>query len=77
MILILELLRPIKKGEFKMFRPQYNDDYFYITDDGLVRDAIWEEDEIDLMRLSIGNCFKTAEVAEFVIEMLKGKRWTE
>ena len=60
-----------------MFRPQYNDDYYYITDDGLVRDAIWEEDEIDLMRLSIGNCFKTFEVAEFVIEMLKEKRWTE
>ena len=33
MILILELLRLIKEGENKMFRPQYNDDYFYITDD--------------------------------------------
>lgn len=63
-----------------MFRPQYNDDYFYITDDGLVRDAIWEEDEIDLMRFSIGNCFKTFEVAEFVIDtfkVLKGREWTE
>lgn len=60
-----------------MFRPQYNDDYFYITDDGLVRDAIWEEDEIDLMRLSIGNCFKTSDVAEFVIGVLKGRKWVE
>lgn len=56
-----------KEDEF----PKIGEYYWYITDDGVVVDDTWADDDIDNDRLSIGNRFKTEEKAEFDRERRK------
>lgn len=44
---------------------------YCLTQIGEVITDTWTDHEIDKRRLSIGNCFKTEEEAEFAIEKLK------
>ena len=50
--------------------PKYGDKYYFIDGDE-VCESFWYDDEIDRKRLSIGNCFKTREEAEFEVERLR------
>ena len=49
---------------------KYGDEYFFLTESGIVQGGIWRDDMISLSILSIGNMFLTEEDAEFAIERL-------
>lgn len=51
--------------------PKYGDRYFVIFDSGRIDWVVWYGTSADNERLSIGNCFRTEEDAEFVVERLK------
>ena len=50
---------------------KYGDEYFFLTESGIVQGGIWRDDMISLSMLSIGNMFLTEEDAEFAIERLE------
>lgn len=49
---------------------KYGDEYFFLTESGIVQGGIWRDDMTSLSILSIGNMFLTEEDAEFAIERL-------
>ena len=51
--------------------PQYGDEYWFITDRGMVFDSKFENKKSDRDSLEIGNFFKTKEQADFAVEKLK------
>lgn len=53
------------------WKPNDNEEYYYILSDGKVRSCAWLDDEIDTSRFIIGNCFKTKEEAEAIAEKFK------
>lgn len=53
-------------------KPEMGQTYYYVGGDGRVYDDTWVNDSaVDNGRFEIGNCFKTKEEAEQVIEYLK------
>ena len=68
-------IEELKKVEIeeddKVWKPKRGDDYFYIAGRGCVEDDSWQNWSEDNERYSIGNCFKTYEEANFVVEKLK------
>lgn len=59
----------IKKN--KKWKPKNRDKYYYIDSYGYVVDKMFIEEIPDVYRLSINNCFKTEEEAEFRLEQIK------
>lgn len=54
------------------WKPEMNQQYYYIGGDSFVYDDTWVNDSaVDNGRFEIGNCFKTKEEAEQVVEYLK------
>lgn len=54
------------------WKPEMGHDYYYISGVGHVYDESWDDSQfIDRGRFEIGNCFKTKEEAERVVEYLK------
>ena len=54
------------------WEPKYAEEYYYLSGDGSVgRETFDDEFDIDNDRFEIGNCFKTKEEAEKVVEKLK------
>src|SRR5699024_4168341 len=51
--------------------PQDGDEYWFITDRGMVFDSKFENKKSDRDSLEIGNFFKTKEQADFAVEKLK------
>lgn len=49
---------------------KYGDEYFFLTESGIVQGGIWRYDMTILSMLSIGNLFLTEEDAEFAYERL-------
>lgn len=49
------------------------DEYYYITNDGQIGIAKWQNRASDLRRLALGNVFKTEKDTEFAIEKQKVK----
>ena len=41
------------------WKPKGGERYSYITDGGVVEDCRWDEDDVDIERHAIGNCFQT------------------
>lgn len=74
-----QLMKFVEKGsqvkvetpKFKVWKPEYKEDYFVIETNGNVECYIWNDDEQDQNLYEIGNCYKTNEEAEFVIEKRK------
>ena len=60
----------IVKGPKTVYDLKYGDEYFFLTESGIVQGGIWRDDMISLSILSIGNMFLTEEDAEFAIERL-------
>ncbi len=50
------------------------DGYYYIDSKGDLVNSMWMEDEVDTMRDTIGNVFKTSEEAKFKYGKLKALR---
>lgn len=63
--LILTLLLT---GELKIrrkpWKPIKYDEYYYVAEDGLTWGAEWIDNDVDLMRYKLGNCYRTKEEAE-------------
>lgn len=58
--------------ESTRWKPKYVEEYYYLSGDGSVgRETFDDEFDIDNDRFEIGNCFKTKEEAEQVVEYLK------
>jgi hypothetical protein len=58
--------------ESTRWKPKYVEEYYYLSGDGSVgRETFDDEFDIDNDRFEIGNCFKTKEEAERVVEYLK------
>lgn len=45
------------------WKPKYNEEYFYVGNDGSVYPCLWANDPLDNGKLKLGNVFKTAEAA--------------
>ena len=57
--------------ELTRWKPETDQKYYTMGSDGSVTDDDWCGLSIDLNRFNIGNCFKTEEEAERVVEYLK------
>lgn len=57
--------------ESKVWKPEKDGHYYYYDNDGRTYQSSYCEDSIDKCRLEFGNCFKTKEEAEHMIEKLK------
>ena len=66
-----EIDKCIVKMPKTIYDLKYGDEYFFLTESGIVQGGIWRDDMISLSMLSIGNMFLTEEDAEFAIERLK------
>lgn len=58
-----------------VFKPKENQNYYFVTGDGLVECQGWCGDCYDDTNYELGNCFETEEQAEFALE--KQKIYTE
>lgn len=69
------LVEPKEEVEDNAF-PKKGDDYYYMDTCGVVRnrtcvDLVGDTTDSDIMRIAIGNVFRTREEAEFTVERLK------
>ena len=53
------------------WKPEADQKYYFLNNDGSVGYNHWDGDHIDRNRFEIGNCFKTVEEAEKAVEYLK------
>lgn len=55
-------------GELKIrrkpWKPIKDEAYYYVAEDGLMWEEGWIDDDVDLMRYKLGNCYRTKEEAE-------------
>lgn len=68
-------IEELKKVEIeeddKGWKPTVGDSYYTIRNDGLLVLCKWIDSDYDNGCYAIGNCFKTREEAEFMVEKLK------
>ena len=57
--------------ESTRWKPEMDQMYYFLASDGSLRDDDWNGWSLDDYRFKIGNCFKTEEEAERVVEYLK------
>ena len=60
-----------EKNKNKRWEPKVNEQYFYIRSTGIVDYTNCDDDKVDKLLQSFGNCFQTEEQAEFILEKLK------
>lgn len=57
--------------ESKVWKPEKDGHYYYYNDTGYIYESCYNGDSTDKNRLEFGNCFKTKEEAEHMVEKLK------
>ena len=55
----------------KWWEPEVNEKYFYIKSTGIVDYHNCDNDKVDKLFQSFGNCFQTEEQAEFMVDKLR------
>lgn len=55
----------------KVWKPKEREPYYYVGNGGIVLEDCNTNHEIDEGRINLGNCFKTKEEAEHMVEKLK------
>lgn len=58
-------------NESNRWKPEMDNEYYYVGNCGNVYNDDWISCDVDRDRFEIGNCFKTEEEAERVVEKLK------
>lgn len=62
------ILRLLLTGESAVKRkkcfPKYHDTYCFVSETGNVVDEVWMDDDVDIMRYKLGNCYRTSEEAK-------------
>ena len=66
-----EIDKCIVKGPKTVYDLKYGDEYFFLTNLGMIMTGIWHNDDSDHNRLRFGNVFLTEEDAKFASERLK------
>ena len=64
-----EIAEVVEKS--KVWKPKEREPYYYVGNDGIVLEGCNTNHEIDEGRINLGNCFKTKEEAEHMVEKLK------
>lgn len=68
-------IEALKKVEIEedsgRWKPEMRDEYYYIEENGSIDSYRWDNYGYDNEHYKIGNCFKTREEAEFVVERFK------
>ena len=57
--------------ESKVWKPEKDGHYYYYNDTGHIYESCYDGDSTDKNRLEFGNCFKTKEEAEHMVEKLR------
>ena len=75
---LLNLIKKANVPKSKTWKPMAGEEYWYINSCGLICNTIRHDSEVLScisyeyeLRLSIGNCFRTRDEAEFAVERLK------
>lgn len=68
---LLYLVKKANKSDSKVWKPEYDMDYYFIRNNGQICYTNWIKSDIDKERFILGNCFKTEEEAEFALERQK------
>ena len=68
---ILSLVEKANKPVNKVWKPEYDSDYYFIRNNGQICHTNFIKSDIDKERFILGNCFKTEEEAEFALERQK------
>ena len=75
---ILEEIEKLKKEEkeeskkvSKVWKPEFDEFYYMVEADGEVLENVWFDEDDGEKNYNMGNCFKTREEAEKVVEKLK------
>lgn len=69
--ILLPLIEKANKPKNKVWKPESDEMYYYSCSDGFIKEATWDNINVDKNRYAIGNCFKTREEAEFALERQK------
>ena len=68
---LLSLVEKANKPVNKVWKPEYDSDYYFIRNNGQICNTNFIKSDIDKERFILGNCFKTEEEAEFALERQK------
>lgn len=68
---LMKLIQKSNGFKSKMWKPEDNEKYFYVSGHGVINICRWINDTTDNGCYEIGNCFKTKEEAEFALEKAK------
>ena len=68
---LLSLVEKANKPVNKVWKPEYDSDYYFIRNNGQICHTNFIKSDIDKERFILGNCFKTEEEAEFALERQK------
>lgn len=70
---LVALIEKANKPKSKVWKPQKEDNYYYIDINGNVESTFWANACFDYDLYAIGNCYRTKEEAEWQVEHLKVK----
>lgn len=75
---ILALLSGVYEIKKLPWRPVFGEKYWYVKEDGQIREKVWHGHDIAFYRYNAGNCFRTAEeitpgIKENILQEMKGK----
>lgn len=66
---LIKLIQKSNGSKGKVWKPESNETYFYISGCGVISSRIWiNNNDTNNKYYGIGNCFKTKEEAEFALE---------
>lgn len=66
---LIKLIQKSNGSKGKVWKPESNETYFYISGCGVISSRIWiNNNDTNNKYYEIGNCFKTKEEAEFALE---------
>lgn len=68
---LMKLIQKSNGSKGKVWKPEYDEWYFYVSGYGVIGSNVWINDYTDNGYYEIGNCFKTKEEAEFALEKVK------
>lgn len=68
---LMKLIQKSNGSKGKIWKPEDNEKYFYVSGRGVINICRWINDTTDNGCYEIGNCFKTKEEAEFALEKAK------
>lgn len=68
---LMKLIQKSNGSKGKVWKPEDNEKYFYVSGRGVINICRWINDTTDNGCYEIGNCFKTKEEAEFALEKVK------